>query len=890
MARRMFSLVLVLSVAVCGVVVLAGPVRVPTPGMHAQKKKKDKPRKEDEEDAPKSSTPEVTRIDDPDVKPTAPKVKASGDLAQAARETRHPGTKALFAGLAVPHDEVTVRPIKGVTVDGSKLPSGTLKVEPFVEHLGDPMDGKGTLELPLIEADGKPIRTVPVGRNRILSVRYHEQIAVAEVKEYLEQPFGKYDPSNKNYLGRLDQIQAGETALAGVLQMHQSARQRGTRKGPGWDEVEAELRTGLLNVKRLQLGLLVGAKSWDAAFDFAQQLATTFDRPSEHALLAPDVGTLLEKAIEDKAYTRDRFAALRRRLRQIEEQFPANSKLVAPINASLRSQAQALVDQAKRLEKEEKKADALELLKQAEETWPDLPGLRDYHLKLGGAYQVLKVGMRELPLYLSPGWAHTDSEKRACELLFEGLVGLVPDAQGSMYYRPMLARGRPRVVELGRQFDLPRDAKWSDERPLRADDLAFTLKEIAEGRGSERGQAWSELVQATQRGTDPFRTKILLSQGLIDPLSAMSFKILPRHSRPSPASEDFAKRPIGSGPFVFVPRTSDADKFVTFKANPHYGARDNRAGLPYIREIRVYAPEDPVKAMKAEALDMAADLTAEQAAALAADPKIEVKLPAARTPNRRIYFLAVNHRRPNLANPELRIALALAIDREKLLNDHFRKGLGKNVHRPLNGPYPAGSWACSPLVGKNKGNDPSLDPFDAELARAKLRTALSKLAQREVSLTLKYPQGDPVLASAVSALCGQVEKELPGVKLSSTALTPHQMREAVERTHDYELAYYCYDFPDESYWLKPLLGGENYLGYTGPLQGRIEKAATLRNFRQVQEYARAMHQQLLEVEMPLIPLWQLDPLIALRKGRVEMPPIDPQTLFTRVEEWHLRGR
>src|SRR6185437_9793892 len=104
--------------------------------------------------------------------------------------------------------------------------------------------------------------------------------------------------------------------------------------------------------------------------------------------------------------------------------------------------------------------------------------LRDYRLQVGGAYQVLKVGMRELPIYLSPGWAHTDSEKRACELLFEGLVGLVPDDRGSMYYRPLLARGRPRVVALGRQFDLPRDAKWSDERPLTVGDLAFTLKEI----------------------------------------------------------------------------------------------------------------------------------------------------------------------------------------------------------------------------------------------------------------------------------------------------------------------------------------------------------------------------------------------------------------------------
>jgi ABC-type oligopeptide transport system substrate-binding subunit len=887
----MWSLILGLSVTVCGVVVLAGPVRLPTPGMHAQKKK-DKPRTEDEDDAPKTATPDVTRIDDPDVKPTAPKAKVSGDLAEAAKETRNPRVKALLSRLAVFHDEVNVRGFKGITVDGVALPDGKLWVAPFVEHLGDPLETKGTVELRRIDEDGTPLKSIKVSRSRIQSVRYHEQIAVAEVKEFLDEPLGKFDPNNKNYLGRLDQLQVGETALAGVLQMHQSARERGARKGTAWDPVEAELRKGLLDVKLLQLDLLKEAKSWDAAFDFAQQLATTFDRTSEHLAIAVVVGALLEKAINDEAYTRDRFQEVRRRMRQIEEQFPANSKLVEPINASLRKQAELLFDKAKVLVDAKKPAEAADLLKQAEQTWPDLPGLRDYRLQVMKQYQILKVGMRELPLYLSPGWAHTDAEKRSCELIFESLVGLVPDEQGSLYYRPMLARSSPRVVPLGRQFELPRDAKWSDDQPLTVGDLSFTLKTIKkEGGGSERGSVWADVLNEAQRGVDPFRTKILLRQGIIDPLSAMSFKVLP--NRRSVADVEFAKNPIGSGPFAFDGRRSEMGtgrEFAAFKANPHYGSRANRSGKPYIRELRIYAPADPVAEMKADRLDMAVDLSAEQAAALADDPKIEVKLPTARTPNRRVYFLAINHRKPTLVNPDLRMALALAFDREKLLDDHFRKGLGKKVHRAINGPYPAGSWACSPLlVGKPRGSEPTLDPFDAELAKAKLRAAMSKLAQREISLTVKFPSGDPVLASAVSDLCRQVNETLKGVTLTSAPLTPHQLREAVEQTHDYELAYYCYDFPDESYWLKPLLGGDNYLGYTGPLQGKIESAATLRHFSQVQEYAHAIHRQLLEGEMPLIPLWQLDPLIAVRKGRVEMPPIDPQALFTRVEEWHVRG-
>jgi len=301
-----------------------------------------------------------------------------------------------------------------------------------------------------------------------------------------------------------------------------------------------------------------------------------------------------------------------------------------------------------------------------------------------------------------------------------------------------------------------------------------------------------------------------------------------------------------------------------------------------------------VKEIEEDHLDMVVDLSAQQAADLANDPAIEVWLPTAKTVNRRVYFLAINHRQPSLANADLRVALALAIQRDKLLDDYFRRGLGKKVHRSINGPYPAGSWACSPLL-VGKADDPTLDPFDKDLATTKLHKARLKLGEGDIALSLRYPSGDPVLADAIAALCEQVNARLAGVNLKPEPTTPHELRVAVEQTHAYELAYYSYDYPDESYWLKPLLGGENYLGYTGPLQGKIESASTLRHFSQVKEYAHAIHQQFLASEMPLIPLWQLDPLIAVRKGRVEMsatgltPVIDPQALFTRVEEWRVRG-
>src|SRR5207245_640845 len=120
-------------------------------------------------------------------------------------------------------------------------------------------------------------------------------------------------------------------------------------------------------------------------------------------------------------------------------------------------------------------------------------------------------------------------------------------------------------------------------------------------------------------------------------------------------------------------------------------------------------------------------------------------------PARRVAFLAVNHRVPALANENLRRFLAHAIDRDALLAEHFRGGpplvqqLGPigsalaiaaqktrsqhpEFHVPLNGPYPAKSWAqCPPprVVATL---------HDAELARSLARQVDKQIGAVQLTL------------------------------------------------------------------------------------------------------------------------------------------------------------
>src|SRR5262249_6766328 len=118
---------------------------------------------------------------------------------------------------------------------------------------------------------------------------------------------------------------------------------------------------------------------------------------------------------------------------------------------------------------------------------------------------------------------------------------------------------------------------------------------------------------------------------------------------------------------------------------------------------------------------------------------------------RRVYFLAINHRtRPALKNPEFRQALAHAIDRERILDLAFRGEMGHRVHKALDGPYPADSWACRTAPGPSETK--SLDMYNSRLARSKMEAAKTKASLLDVQLSLKYPTGDPRVEQAMQYL------------------------------------------------------------------------------------------------------------------------------------------
>jgi peptide/nickel transport system substrate-binding protein len=864
-----------------------------------------KQRMEEGEDPPAKGPKRKIRFEeeDPDAKPARPGANPSADLAQLAREAKNPHVQQLYRKLAVPYDYVDR------ATSEKELPK--YRAQPLEQLYGKNRAKLfGTINYVPLDDDGKPGKPVSDPAGIIRSIQPYELIALSELDKFRKQGLEKKFPDG---VSLYEQLVAEEQVLSAVLRFHESAKAARVRKGDDWGDVEGQLRARLLDVLLGQLDAHTAAKDWNAAFAVATRVTDAFPGDADQLKIAPHVVELLREALaENQLKLNINAGQLRdahRRLRALMERFPDNPQIKG-LRTQLEKQAQKLYDAAQDVGKSGKPADlarAQELLREAEELWPQLDGLQKLRAEMRQKYPILRVGVRELPQLMSPHTAVTDPELRAVEMLFEGLVKFTPDGPGRGRYEPALAEGRPQVIELGRSFRLPGNVLWSDDQPLTLDDIKTTLQAVRDGRGPGHSLAWQNLLAPEREvtsggGRDGFRINVHLNKGYIEPLALMNAKIVPRWAL-KPGQEDgeaFGAKPVGSGPFVYAGRRSEQGRnFAAFLPNPNYSARPSKSGMPRFREVRFYTYTNALEEVRNNVaqLSILLDLTADEAAQLREERgknHYTVKLPAANEPNRRVYFLAVNHRRAPLDDKNLRGALSLAINREKLLDDHYRGKLKREVHKALNGPYPARSWACDPkLVSRADKN--SQDPFDPIGAKAKFAAAADKLPRGQLALTLKFPAGDKALADAMNDLAAQVQ-ELLGVKIEPVPVPARALRDAVETTGDFELAYCHFDFADDTYWLGPLFGpkrrpdGEvidNAFGFKNDdLRRLLEESVTYREFAEVQKCTRAIHRLLAREETPVVPLWQLDPLHAVRES-VQAPPFDAQRVFTDIEKWRL---
>jgi peptide/nickel transport system substrate-binding protein len=852
----------------------------PTEEEETPKTPKKKPPMEEESTKPSKKPPMEEEATKPKKTPADDKV----DLAAEATKTTHPILKEMYHNLAVPFDRINLRREDWKQVDplplyiGQKPNQGPISYRPF--------EAPGVL--------GKATYTVATGD--ILAAEPFEEVAIKTVKGFLAQSRDLL-PGNPKYLSEVDRLAAADKVLTVAYKFHENARTSDKRKGAGWDGVRDYLLTQYLDVLTDELNALNAVNSQDRAADLVFRMNEMFPNNLK-AQKEIEVWKLTQVSNDLSANDTAYFAAYKALHRLLVEHPNADAKIMDPFKDRLRRRAQDHFNEARKLAAtDDGKPSALRQLDMAMKIWPELAGLKEYQDQLGREFRMLVVGVKRLPELMSPALALTDPDRWAMELLFESLVKPVPDAQVGQRYEPGLALRLPKPVAMGREFELPKDAVWvhrdGTTEKLNSGAVRGTLGLLQDTKF--RGMRVAEMVDliAASRFQDPFRFTLKLDRGSLDPLGAMAFKILPAElleKKPDRLLDrEFALNPVGSGPYVYHGRRSeDGKEYAIFKANPFYGKRADRSdrfGLPRIHEIRFVVPGgDPAVDLRDGKLDMVLDLPTAEIMRLR-DPKYELAKTVTEVtlPSRRIWMLAVNHRRPYFqedAGRSLRRAVAFSINREELLRIYKAGTLN---HKELNGPFPNDTWAA-----------PSSPPSLFRLAYAQSEAAK---AQKPDRLTLKFVD-DPLAREA----CEQIKKQVQrtGINLELVPLSPVDLHKAVWLEFDYDLAYVPFDYSNDMYSLTALFdkegrnsdrGERNFLGYH-PDANISQALGVIRGTRNFEEIRKAMHRiyTAFEDQMPFVPLWQLDFHLIMNTNVQTVPAanqLDPLTIFDQVDEWRL---
>jgi ABC-type transport system substrate-binding protein len=859
------------------------------------KAKKKAIKEERDKGAPKKRR--AIQVDDEDDSGKKPQGKqASGDsisgniesLLEDPKFKKHPGVKKLNQDLRVRHDLVNCQ------YSGNRG-AETVYVAPLPVHY--PRE-------PQLE---RALRVTPYGqewdeqKSRELAPTVVKKIVPYE--EHAEEMVDKFLKDGKQwetlpqdsdaYLSRPDQLSIAFTVLLDVGNWHRADK---VREGEGWDKVLERLEEKVLAIRMQQLDYYLGLNDWLNASAMARDIGRRFGNKRTQEAVAKKLADYLHREGSRSELSREQKREVLRKLKELQELYPASKDLQA-IGTGLQKDAQALFGRAQELIANKQNAEALELLKQAMELWPQLPGLENAYLKAMREYPILRVGVHDMPVYMAPGVACTESELAALDLIFEGLVKAVPESAGpndpnaGVRYEPALAERLPiqPMVQLERQFEIPRTAVWTAGEhagePVTVQDVRRSLGYLKNPKRPEYSPAWGELLEDVSSVEDERHVKVTLKHGFIDPYSMMTFKVLPTDAGNRPFKEDFARRPFGSGPFLLGKReTIEGRTRLQFVANESYSQRPGKRDLPRIREFLFSVSNeggaDPITDLATP--DGPIDMLLPEAVRDLGVAKLEALRRAARVigplPTRRIYFLAVNHRTPLLQSVQLRQAIAHAISRKDILNNVFGGWPGD---QELTGPFPKGSWACSP-------NAKSLDNLQhaKQLVDANLK---AKLAGAN-PLKLSYPKDEKDVAQAMAAICKQLKDTL-GLDVELKEVEPRVLRGQVE-AGSYDLAYYHYDYPSEAYWLWPLFYQENnILGYgnDSTLESLLRQAMGRRDFAKLQEFAHLIHDHVTETKMLFIPLWQLGSYVAIRKT-FETPALDPLHMLIDVERWTLRGK
>ena len=337
---------------------------------------------------------------------------------------------------------------------------------------------------------------------------------------------------------------------------------------------------------------------------------------------------------------------------------------------------------------------------------------------------VFREGVVGVPESITPVTARSRAERTLVGLVFSGLVRLGPGTA----YQPDLASSWS-SDETGKTwtFTIRDDAVWHDGEPVTADDVVFTVEALkSPDAAGARAAAWADV---TVEAVDEKTVRLTLGTPIGGVLAVATQPLLPAHLLADVpfadlGTSDFARLPVGSGPFAItdvdgqratlVPASGvmtpvEDDPAASAGAAPSMDSLATplprpSASLPrpYLDEVEVRFFEDEaslVAGLRNGEVDAASGLSGARLDELAQEEGIDSHAYPTTTLSTVLLNLRPGHK--ELRDPKVRTAMLAAIDRDALVSDV----LGGNATR-ADALVPPTSWAYDTTSVGSVKHDP----------------------------------------------------------------------------------------------------------------------------------------------------------------------------------------
>lgn len=456
--------------------------------------------------------------------------------------------------------------------------------------------------------------------------------------------------------------------------------------------------------------------------------------------------------------------------------------------------------------------------------------------------------------------------------------------------RPYLAESWEMLGDTAVVFQLRRDVRWHDGVPVTAEDVKFTF-DLAKDPTTASLLASAYLSQVESATViDSFTIRFDFTRPHAQAIEDFWWAPVPKHLLEGiPADQlrtaPFNLSPVGSGPYRFVERR--ANERLVLERNPDFP--EALGGPPALERVffRII-PEAPTMLAELVTGGVHVDIpvSPDQAAQIRSNEALQLFA----FPGRTFYYIGWNNRRAPFTDARVRRALALAIDRQEII-DALLFGYGT----PAAGPIPP--W--SPL-------DPGVEPLPYDTVQAAELLAQAGWTDRNRDGIRENAQGTPLRFTLMSsdaplnrAVVEVVQAQLRRVGVAvDVRIVEFQTLLAQHRGRDFDAVFTSWVLDNFQVGSAPMAlfhsrwanvpGSANRSSYANPQADALIESGIAETDPGAARRIWGDLTRLLQEEQPITFMFWLDELAAARRT-VQNVEMDPRGELVSIARWSLAG-